>query len=89
MVCETWRKSPVLDALIGKGDKMTKATIKIDLRLDESFRDLLLSQRAQWLALVDGAEKFLDMPRTKDLRNEVKRLRYEIEKLRQENNSVL
>ena len=55
----------------------------IDLRKDESFVALLMSERATHLARVDYLEKFLGLDLTKELRDEVKRLRYEISKLRE------
>ncbi len=89
VVCEAWQKSHVLDASISKGNKMTKATVKMDLLLDEDFRDFLIGERAAQLARVDNWERLLGMELTKDLRKEVKRLKHENEKLKQENNSVL
>jgi len=56
--------------------------------IDESFAELLIAQRAALLAHVDAIEKFIGMPRTKELRAEVKRLKYEISKLNYEESVV-
>jgi len=55
---------------------------KIDLLSDDLFCKMLMTRRAALLSDVDGIEEFFKMERTKDLRKEIKHLRYENEKLR-------
>ena len=50
---------------------------KIDLKEDESFRSLLMSERAALLARVDAIEIFLAIEQTKNIRSEAKRLKHE------------
>ncbi|MBW2647729.1 MAG: hypothetical protein JRE23_16455 [Deltaproteobacteria bacterium] len=45
----------------------------LNLRDDEGFVALLMAERAAMLARVDAIEKFLCMPKTKDLRKAVKK----------------
>lgn len=54
----------------------TTAT-EINLKDDEEFRELLLSERAQMLSRVDAIEKFLDLDRTAEIRKLWKKQTYE------------